>query len=109
MAPEMFNMGYSYKSDIFSLGSVFFSLLTGCYLFAGDDQDDVINENIICNLDHVESYVTDASDLCKDLLYRMLEKNQDRRPTAKEALLHVWFQSDVTILKDLLYINERVC
>lgn len=37
VAPEMFNGGYSYKADVFSLGSLFFSLLTGCYLFAGEN------------------------------------------------------------------------
>lgn len=36
VAPEMLRgYGYSYKADIFSLGSVFFNLLTGRYLFSG--------------------------------------------------------------------------
>jgi serine/threonine protein kinase len=37
VAPEVFTgRGYSYKADIFSLGSVFFNLLTGCFLFSGN-------------------------------------------------------------------------
>jgi serine/threonine-protein kinase CHEK2 len=37
VAPEVFSgVGYSYKADIFSMGSVFFSLLTGLFLFSGD-------------------------------------------------------------------------
>ena len=36
VAPEVFTgSGYTYKIDIFSLGAVFFNLLTGRYLFIG--------------------------------------------------------------------------
>ena len=35
-APEILRgQGYSLNSDIFSLGAVFFNLLSGCYLFVG--------------------------------------------------------------------------
>lgn len=38
VAPEIFQgSGYSYKVDMFSIGSVFFSLLTGLFLFSGDN------------------------------------------------------------------------
>jgi len=38
VAPEIFQgLGYSYKVDMFSIGSVFFSLLTGLFLFSGDN------------------------------------------------------------------------
>lgn len=39
VAPEILrSVGYSYKSDIFSLGSLFFNLITGRYLFNGKDR-----------------------------------------------------------------------
>lgn len=38
IAPEILKgKGYSYKVDIFSLGSVFFNLICGRYLFTGND------------------------------------------------------------------------
>lgn len=40
VAPEMFiEEKYSYKADIFSLGAVFFNLITGRYLFSGENMD----------------------------------------------------------------------
>lgn len=38
VAPEVFKgQGYSYHADIFSLGAVFFNLVSGRYLFSGKD------------------------------------------------------------------------
>lgn len=38
VAPEVFRgQGYSYHADIFSLGAVFFNLVSGRYLFSGKD------------------------------------------------------------------------
>jgi serine/threonine protein kinase len=31
--------GYTYKADIFSLGALFFNLLTGRYLFSGENME----------------------------------------------------------------------
>lgn len=48
-APEILRgTGYSYKCDIFSLGAVFFNLLTGCYLFSGATKDDILLKNRDC-------------------------------------------------------------
>ena len=43
LAPEIFSMeGYSYKADVFSLGSVFFSLLSSCLLFSGEGKEQTL-------------------------------------------------------------------
>ena len=43
VAPEILRgQGYSYKCDVFSLGSLFFSLLTGRYLFQGKNNKDTL-------------------------------------------------------------------
>jgi serine/threonine protein kinase len=45
-APEVLRgLGYTYNSDVFSLGAVFFNLLTGCYLFSGQDVNEVVRKN----------------------------------------------------------------
>jgi len=54
VAPEIFKKsGYSYKADVFSLGSVFFNLLTGRYLFSAQNQDDLLIKNVKCDLGHI--------------------------------------------------------
>jgi serine/threonine protein kinase len=46
MAPEILNdAGYSLKSDIFSLGSVMYNLITGKYLFAGATSQELMIKN----------------------------------------------------------------
>jgi serine/threonine protein kinase len=43
VAPEILRREpYNQKCDIFSLASVFFNLLTGCYLFQGSESEDVL-------------------------------------------------------------------
>lgn len=69
VAPELFaKSGYDYKADIFSLGSCFFNLLTGCYLFSGKNADEVLRKNIDCRTEHAPAYLQKATPLCRDLL-----------------------------------------
>lgn len=43
VAPEILREeGYSYKADMFSLGSLFFNLLTGRYVFSGATNQEVL-------------------------------------------------------------------
>lgn len=111
VAPEMFlsEEGYSYKADIFSLGALFFNLLTGRYLFSGENMEQTLRRNVRCDLSGVAKYLTHTSKNCKDLLICMLNSNPDQRPTASEALAHPWFNNEKDIIRDLLIMNEVMC
>ena len=75
-APEILRgHSYSYKADIFSLGSLFFNLLTGRFLFNGKDLKDLLKANILCNMTHIDKYIKNFTDDAKNLLLRMLEPN----------------------------------
>ncbi len=51
VAPEILKgQGYDTKCDIFSTGSVLFNLLTGLYLFAGEENHEVLRANKKCDL-----------------------------------------------------------
>ena len=110
VAPEVLTGdGYSFKADIFSLGCVFFSLLTGCYLFVGSSVQELLRSNMKCDVSDIQKYITNVSALGKDLFYQIITKDPTRRPSAKEALLHPWFHCDKAALKELLFINSFVC
>ncbi len=107
MAPEIFSgEGYDYKADMFSLGSVFFNLLTGCFLFSGATLKELYTANEKCDLSQIKNYLQHTSHHCKDLVTWMLEKDPLERPSPKEALKHAWFKSDKAILKNLLSVND---
>ncbi len=93
VAPEVFRgPNYSYKADVFSLGTVFYQLLVGDYLFDGKTAKSIMKRNIDCDLTHAYKYMKRMSPLCKDLLLQMLEAEPEDRPTAKQCLSHQWFK-----------------
>ena len=61
IAPEIFKgIGYREKCDIFSIGSIFFNLLTGRYLFPGTSDQEVLEQNMICDLKNMSQYIKEA-------------------------------------------------
>jgi len=107
VAPEVFKGHmYSYKVDVFSLGSIFYQLLTGQYLFDGNSAKEIIKRYVQCNLSHTYRTTKHISTQCRDLMMWMLESGPDDRPTAKQALRHHWFKCDRHVIRDLLIYNQ---
>ena len=76
VAPEVFTKsGYEYKADIFSLGSCFFNLLTGCLLFGGRNAEEILRRNMECKTERVPAALESVSAPCKDLLLKMINKD----------------------------------
>jgi serine/threonine protein kinase len=110
VAPELFKKtGYSYKADVFSMGSVFFNLLSGRYLFSANDPQTLLIKNIKCQVSHIKKYLMGNTSMCRDLLFKMIEADPEKRPTAKQALMHEWFKCDKGILIRLLEDNYNLC
>jgi NIMA (never in mitosis gene a)-related kinase len=81
MSPEMLrDQGYSFKSDIFSLGCVLFNLITAFYLFDDQNLDEKIMKNKLCDISITDYYLRDTSTECKTLLYKLLCDDPDQRP-----------------------------
>lgn len=92
IAPEVLrHKGYREKADLFSIGSVFFNLLTGMYLFEGLDNEVLLAENKKCNIDRLNKYLLKTPHLAVDLFKRLVEADPNQRFNAREALAHPWF------------------
>ncbi|KAA6385244.1 MAG: putative CAMK family protein kinase, partial [Streblomastix strix] len=87
---QQFQTGYNNKVDIWSLGVLFFQLLTKRYPFEANNIMQLINiiQRPIQNMPSNRSYQ------CIDLLNKMLQYNPNQRISAKEALNHDWFKQD---------------
>ena len=110
VAPEILRgTGYSYNSDIFSLGSLFFTIVTGRYLFGGDNYLDILKLNRTCNLSTISSHLKEISSSARDLLLLMLSPDPKKRPTARQALTHHWFRGDQVYLTNLIDVNDSLC
>ncbi len=89
IAPEVLQgIGYSFKADIFGLGSMMYNLASGLFLFSGNNVDEILKNNRECNTEHIKENTTHLSSSGQGLLKLLLMKDPDMRPTAKEALQH---------------------
>ena len=89
-SPEGINRQYSDKSDIWSCGVVMFYLLKGYHPFQGNSIEEVYNsiKNEIINFDNIPGISRHA----KELLSKMIERNEDSRFTASECINHKWMR-----------------
>lgn len=85
-----------------------FGLITGRYLFKGADKLELLQNNKACNLTRIDRFLESVSQVCKDILIKMLDADQKKRPTASQALCHAWFQQDEIVIKDLLNFHQQL-
>lgn len=98
VAPEIvYSNYYSSKCDIWSLGVVLYMLITGGSPFEGHNSDAVIedakNKKFTIHTNFFKGY---SKELCT-LLKKILEKDPNKRITAKEALTDIWFKNNVRL------------
>ncbi len=91
MAPEQFDGHSSAASDVYALGIIMYQLLTGTIPFAGS----TMAEFMIAKLQHPVpgirevNPICDASDALENLVYRMLARRPEERPTLDEVFAHL--------------------
>eukprot|EP00826_Nyctotherus_ovalis_P057954 TRINITY_DN793_c0_g3_i2.p1 TRINITY_DN793_c0_g3~~TRINITY_DN793_c0_g3_i2.p1 ORF type:complete len:351 (+),score=70.57 TRINITY_DN793_c0_g3_i2:1064-2116(+) len=100
MAPEVLRKeGYGVKADIYSCGILLYILygvcatsrLTGISPFAGDSVSEVLENNKQSEIDYPMEHWKAISSEAVDLVMKMTEADQYKRPLAKDCLHHPWF------------------
>ncbi|CAK56481.1 unnamed protein product (macronuclear) [Paramecium tetraurelia] len=99
VAPEVINIKdmkskYSSICDIYSLGLVFYLLLTGKPAFNGKSYATVVKQNREASVDFEIKQLQNAPGAAVDLLKQMLEKDPKKRINAEKCLHHA-FLSDM--------------
>ena len=95
VAPELLQeKGYNCQADIFSVGVIFYIILTGRPLFKGNSPDEILNKNMKCEYQFCDRQWENISMTAKDLVQKLLVEDPSQRITARDALLHPWFSQE---------------
>ncbi|KAJ1672944.1 Calmodulin-dependent protein kinase cmk2, partial [Spiromyces aspiralis] len=104
-APEiLIREGYGKSVDIWSMGTVLFSVLCGYspWWKYDHDQREMLRAMKYMPIEFDERYWWGISEDVKDLIRHCLDPNQHTRITAEEVLRHPWFTSVSVSDRDLL-------
>ncbi|CAG9325492.1 unnamed protein product [Blepharisma stoltei] len=97
-APEVLSQeGYTFKADIWSIGIVAYLLLAGRLPFDHKEKQVLIDLTLNGAIPF-EGLWDRYTPLATDFIKKLMNRNVDERPTAREALQHPWIKtSDVMI------------
>lgn len=92
LAPEVItDKVYDGRCDVFSVGVIFYMLLTGDAPIFGGNFEDILELTKECDIDFQKEQLLEQSDACLELLQLMLKKNPKERLTSKQCLKHEYF------------------
>lgn len=100
LSPELFNESNARERDEWACGILMFYLVSGYYPFEGNTKEELVYEIINIDVDE-EINNLNISKECKDLLFKLLNKNVNYRIKIEDALEHDFFQKGIKI-KDFL-------
>ena len=92
MAPEVLKQKYNEKCDTWSAGVLLYMLLTKKAPFNGKNNEIIMEKIEEGNYDKKCKKLLEYSEEVRDLLNNLLEKDVDKRFSAKQALNHSWFK-----------------
>jgi calcium-dependent protein kinase len=86
IAPEIIYESYTEKCDIWSIGVIAYSLLTGVFPFDDQSDQEVARKILQKKLKFSKKVKTAVSRKCRKFLKKLLKKNYEDRLNAKQAL-----------------------
>lgn len=101
MAPEALLKKSGHSSDVWSLGIIFYHIISGYFPFAGDDASELFEAISLDYLDFCPKALWEYVPFeAIDLITKMLEKNPDKRISIEEVLTHNCFKTVHRISKN---------
>lgn len=91
LAPEVLEGKYTEKRDLWSVGVMLYEFLTGQRPFAADSEDELFDQ---IRRSHFDLSPLESAQISLEgisLVKGLLEADQGRRLSAKEAIQHPWF------------------
>ena len=92
IAPDVLNKDYNEKCDSWSVGVMLYMFLTGRPPFNGNNTSEIINSIKTKDYDENNPKLLEHSPEVRDLIKHLLERDINKRFSAKEALNHIWFK-----------------
>ena len=90
IAPEVLRGSYTTQCDNWSMGVVLFIMLSGKPPFGGKSNKEIIDNVLRGTYSFSNPVWENISDVAKDLISKLLERQADERLTAEEAYNHPW-------------------
>lgn len=100
IAPEVLNKNYNSKCDIWSAGVITYILLSGVPPFNGQTDQEIMKKVRAGQFRFEDKCWNAISDNAKDFIRKLLTYDQEKRPTAEDALQHPWITELSTIAVD---------
>ncbi|XP_045894631.1 death-associated protein kinase 2 isoform X1 [Micropterus dolomieu] len=94
VAPEIVNYEpLGLEADMWSIGVITYILLSGASPFLGDTKQETLGNISAVNYEFDEEFFSNTSELAKNFIRQLLEKDTRKRMTIHEALNHPWIKS----------------
>ena len=106
--PEVLKGDYNEKCDIWSIAAITYYLITGTEPFKGVTNNQIFSRILYTEPDYSPSKFWGTSAILIDFLKKCFIKDPMKRPTAREALLHPWFDNIFKRIHSTKFIGENI-
>lgn len=96
IAPEVLKGVKNAKSDIWSIGVIMYTLLSGKLPFVSDSNETIFNKAIKGDFSFESSVWESVSKEARELIQRMINIDLSKRYSGEECLSHEWFEMEHT-------------